>query len=173
MAFRQHVISLAALACLLACQASPRAASQPEVARISSAATPCDDQAARFPPNVDPIFRGDFLYTCRLEQAYRDLVEPRRGCSIAADCVFVSGTNVLPGVFINRQYVKYVSTVRDKTSEAEGFVVVKSHCGIGPEPQPDCVDGLCQAELAGDDASSTNSGSLSTMNSAPSSSGAR
>src|SRR4051812_18430246 len=100
MTFRQHVIPLAALACLLACQAS-RSTSQLQASPISSAATPCDDQAARFSPKADPVFLGDFLYTCRLEQAYRDLVAPRRACSAATDCTFISGSNVLPGVFIN------------------------------------------------------------------------
>ena len=153
MTFRQHVIPLAVLACLLACQASPRPASQPKPSRISSIASPCDDQAARFSPSADPVFIGDFLYTCRLEQAYRDLVAPRRSCSTATDCIFVSGSNVLPGVFINRLHEKYVSTVRDKTSEAEGFVVAKSHCGgIAPEPQPDCIGGLCQAKPVDDSA---------------------
>lgn len=172
MAFRKHVISLAALAYLLACQASPSPANQLQVPRVSSAPTPCDDQVAGFSADADQLFRGDFLYSCRLEQAYRDLVAPRRACSTAADCVLVSGTNVLPGVFINRRYVEHVSTVRDKTSEAEGFVVTKRHCGgVGPKPEADCIDGLCQAKLA--DYSSTSSGSLSTMNSAPSSSGAR
>jgi hypothetical protein len=151
MTFRQHVITLGALACLLACQASSRSASQPQSSRISSSHSTCDDQAARFSPSADPVFLGDFLYTCRLEQAYLDLVAPRRACSTTTDCIFIAGSNVLPAVFINRLHEKYVSVVRDKTSEAEGFVVSKSQCGgIGPAPQPACIGGLCQAKPVDD-----------------------
>lgn len=150
MTFPHGMVLVAAVASLLGCQAPPRPASQPSPTRIASSATPCDDRAASFSADADPIFVGDFLYTCRLEQAYRDLVAPRRACSNATECVFLSGSNVLPGVFINRSHVKYVSAVRDKTSEAEGLVVVSSRCGrIGPPPQSDCIDGLCQAKPVG------------------------
>jgi len=136
-------ISPAGLSVLVATACSPAAAPRSEF--VEPLPLSCDEFV-----NVHRVFstglaRSDYLYTCRLAEAFRDYVAERRGCRLDDECVFVAGHCAIHGSAINRQYGGEVTKIRDRVAAAYGAVAGCTSCGgTGVAVKPRCVDSLCE-----------------------------
>ena len=119
-----------------ACTSAPSPHTQP----VLSSRQSCDQIVATDKAAFTGVFRSDFLYTCRLGQAFRDYVDARQGCTSNDECTFVSGYCVIPGEWINAKYLQEVTAVRDHLASAARDLVSCTSCGgTGSPPAPQCL----------------------------------
>jgi hypothetical protein len=94
---------------------------------------------------ANALFRSEYLYACRLEQAFDDYVKPRRGCSRDDDCTFMAGACGIHRVALNKAFERKVTEIRNRVVAAHDEVVACSACGSGGEPAPPrCVLSQCE-----------------------------
>jgi hypothetical protein len=82
------------------CAAAPRSTAPSVLSE-----TACETLIARNPEAfADHLFRSDYLYTCRLAEAFDEFVRDRQACTQDTDCVFVAGGCRVAGAWVNRKY---------------------------------------------------------------------
>jgi hypothetical protein len=110
----------------------------------------CVDKVIQAGPAMDRMFQGDYLYTCRLKQAYLEYVEPRRDCSADGDCVVISADCPLNTTAVNRKHEAHVAAVRRRVEDAYHQIAdCKSRNDSDHSPvASECVRGECQLVTA-------------------------
>jgi len=131
-------MSMALAACTAAAPQAPAAA--------KATGDPCLDSFKRYEQAFgDELFRADYIYACRLSQAFDDYVKPRRTCRRDDDCVFVAGACGINSAVVNKSYAREINEIRDRVRAAHDKVVSCSNWGgVGTRAPPRCSHSECE-----------------------------